>query len=56
MDDPRRPRAVGGEADGETARIHPEVIEFARWFADWWLRRGRKLVKRTQDEEARHAA
>ena len=57
MDDPRRLRAVGGEADAETAQLHPEVVEFVRWFADWWLRRGRQLVaQQRQDEEKRRAA
>ena len=22
----------------------PEALAFARWFADWWLRRGRELT------------
>jgi hypothetical protein len=57
MDDPGRLQAVGGEADAETTQLHPEVVEFARWFADWWLRRGRHLVaRRRQDEEDRRAA
>lgn len=25
--------------DEQTERLHPEVEAFARWFADWWLRR-----------------
>jgi hypothetical protein len=23
----------------QTEELHPEVEAFARWFADWWLRR-----------------
>jgi hypothetical protein len=26
-------------ADEQTEKLHPEVEVFARWFADWWLRR-----------------
>jgi hypothetical protein len=52
MDD--LPRAVGDEADAEIPQLHPEVVDFARWFADWWLRRGRRLV--AEQEEERRAA
>jgi hypothetical protein len=37
---------TGGPAEQEAqpdepTPIHdPEVLDFARWFADWWLRRG----------------
>ena len=24
--------------------FHPEVLAFARWFAEWWLRRGCDLA------------
>lgn len=27
------------------ADLEPEVEDFVRWFADWWLRRGRDLVR-----------
>jgi hypothetical protein len=33
-----------GEPDEQQPACHPEVAEFARWFADWWLRRGHSLV------------
>jgi len=23
---------------------HPEILAFARWFADWWIRRGQELT------------
>lgn len=26
-------------AHEQTKELHPEVEAFARWFADWWLRR-----------------
>lgn len=29
---------------GEITPLDPEVEAFAKWFADWWLRRGRRLV------------
>ncbi len=51
---------IGGEADAENPQLHPEVEAFVRWFADWWLRRGRELVaerkKREQEEAGRGAA
>ena len=50
---------TGGEADADIAQLHPEVDAFARWFADWWLRRGRQLVaerKKREQEEARRGA
>ena len=37
----RRPNEHGGGEDGDETRLHPEVEAFARWFCDWWLRRGR---------------
>jgi hypothetical protein len=60
MDDPPSPRDLGGEANAVPSQLHPEVEAFARWFADWWLRRGRQLVaerkKREQEEGRRRAA
>jgi hypothetical protein len=51
---------IGGEADADIPQLHPEVEAFARWFADWWLRRGRQLVaerkEREQEEADRGAA
>jgi hypothetical protein len=37
----RRPTDKQGGGDGEAGGLHPEVEAFARWFCDWWLRRGR---------------
>lgn len=54
MDDPPSLRAVGQEADAEVPQPHPEVADFARWFADWWLRRGRHLG--VEEGEERRAA
>ena len=53
MDDPRRLRVIGGEADAEDEQLHPEVAEFVRWFTSWWLTRGLELVA---EEEERRAA
>jgi len=29
--------------------FHPEVLAFARWFAEWWFRRGCSLVAAAED-------
>lgn len=29
--------------DGDNTHLDPEVEAFAKWFADWWLRRGSRL-------------
>jgi hypothetical protein len=44
MDDQLSPRARGGDLDEGAPELHPEVVAFARWFVDWWLRRGLRLV------------
>jgi hypothetical protein len=41
---------VGGR-DDRALDAAAQQLDFARWFADWWLRRGRRL---TADPE-RHA-
>jgi hypothetical protein len=38
------PSHQGEPDDEQQPACHPEVAEFARWFADWWLRRGHSLV------------
>jgi hypothetical protein len=46
-----------GPPDDERERqqdIHPEIEAFARWFADWWLRRGNQ--QQAQEEEDERAA
>jgi hypothetical protein len=55
MDDSGRLRVVGGEADAKGRPLHPEVAEFVRWFTEWWLRRGLKLVAE-EEAESRRAA
>jgi hypothetical protein len=54
MQQPRKLEPVGGEEDEPGAQPHPEVLDFARWFADWWIRRGRRLLE--EHEEERRAA
>ncbi len=37
-------RRRGSGAKGPTdSELEPEVEAFAKWFADWWLRRGSRL-------------
>jgi hypothetical protein len=52
MDDQPGPRALGGDLDEGTPELHPEVLAFARWFVDWWLRRGLRLVLEAETAEA----
>lgn len=51
MDDPPSPRGRGGEADEAIPQLHPEVVAFTRWFVDWWLRRGLRLVLEAEEGE-----
>jgi hypothetical protein len=37
--------------DPAEAALEPEVEDFVRWFADWWLRRGRDLVRERKERE-----
>ena len=46
---------MGGEADAKVGALHQEVAEFVRWFTDWWLTRGLKLVAE-EEAEGRRAA
>jgi hypothetical protein len=36
----RQPTDERGGDHGDKTTLHPEVEAFARWFCDWWLRRG----------------
>lgn len=54
MDDPPSPRRRGGEGDEAISQLHPEVVAFASWFVDWWLRRGLRLVLEAEAEEGEH--
>jgi hypothetical protein len=36
--------------------LHPELLAFARWFAEWWLRRGCELLAAAEADEDRRAA
>jgi len=40
----------------QTDELHPEVLAFARWFAEWWLRRGCDLLAAADASEDREAA
>jgi len=42
-------------ADLPESALDPEVEDFVRWFADWWLRRGRDLVRERKKRERRSA-
>jgi cobyrinic acid a,c-diamide synthase len=35
-------RTAAAVLEGMIENLHPEVEAFARWFCDWWLRRGRR--------------
>ncbi len=35
----------------EEIKLDPEVEAFVNWFADWWLRRGRRLVKAAKEAD-----
>jgi hypothetical protein len=41
IDASRRTQRTGRHQD---LRTEPDVLTFANWFADWWLRRGRDLT------------
>jgi hypothetical protein len=43
---PRKPYTTGGRLPDDTLPTHDIDLEiFARWFADWWLRRGHDLAE-----------
>src|SRR4051794_34821074 len=44
--------AVAGGRDERALGSAAQQLDFARWFADWWLRRGRQLA--TEEERQRH--
>jgi hypothetical protein len=43
--------ALAGGRDEPALDAAAQQLDFARWLADWWLRRGRRLVA----EAERHA-
>jgi hypothetical protein len=53
MTSPTKPRK--SSADPPESALDLEVEHFARWFADWWLRRGRDLVRERTKRERRTA-
>jgi len=43
--------AEGGSSnDYWDANADPALLDFAQWFTDWWLRRGRHLTDPTRHE------
>jgi hypothetical protein len=44
IEDDAAPSFERGNALEQTDELHPEVLAFARWFAEWWLRRGCDLA------------
>jgi hypothetical protein len=44
---PETPR-TGGPRHEHHSTLDPDLLAFARWFADWWLRRGRDLTDPTR--------
>ncbi|MGO9320536.1 MAG: hypothetical protein ACLQBY_07020 [Solirubrobacteraceae bacterium] len=39
------PNDPGGSSDDRRdGTPNPALLDFAQWFADWWLRRGRDLT------------
>ena len=48
-------REIDEVKDLEEIKLDPEVDGFARWFADWWLRRGRMLVAAASKEDPNFA-
>jgi hypothetical protein len=56
MDDPPRLQVIEGEANAQDKSVHhPEIVEFVRWFTNWWLTRGLELVAKEDGEERRAA-
>lgn len=45
-------QGAGDEQADEQTQLDPQRIEFAQWFADWWLRRGRQLVALPEQRRA----
>jgi hypothetical protein len=40
----------GDRNDDRNISHDPALDDFARWFADWWTRRGRSLTDRSRDD------
>ena len=55
-EDGAAPSPKRGNALEQTDDLHPEVLAFARWFAEWWLRRGCDLLAAADASEDREAA
>jgi len=44
------PDQRGGSNDDRNVSHDPALDDFARWFADWWTRRGRALTDPARDD------
>jgi hypothetical protein len=47
----RSPDQRGGSNDDRHVSHDPVLDDFARWFADWWTRRGRTLTDPARDDD-----
>jgi hypothetical protein len=50
----KKKKGTKGSENGkrvEEIKLDPEVEAFVNWFADWWLRRGRRLVKAAKEAD-----
>jgi hypothetical protein len=45
-----------GTALEQADELHPEILAFARWFVEWWLRRGCDLLTAAEADDDRRAA
>jgi hypothetical protein len=54
IEDGAAPSVERKNAHEPTQELHPEVEVFARWFADWWLRR--RCAEAGQSQPKRRAA
>jgi hypothetical protein len=44
------PDQRGGRNDDRNVSHDPVLGDFARWFADWWTRRGRAITDPARDD------
>jgi hypothetical protein len=56
IEDGASPSPERGNAIDQTHDLHPEVLAFARWFAEWLLRRGCSLVAAAEGRKDSKAA
>jgi hypothetical protein len=56
IEDGAAPCPERGNALEQADELHPEVLAFARWFVEWWLRRGCDLLAAAEADDDREAA